>query len=303
MRISLSLTKMAIIFAVIAAFIAALSPPLCKIVVTDIPPVTTAALLNLGAGVGIGIIGLLAQKTPLIKGEKHLSKSDIPWVIGLSAAEMLAAISMMAGLTLTAASNASLLNNFETVTTAVIALILFKEIVPKRLWFAILLITLGCMIISFQGMESFAFSPGSLLVVLACVFWGFENNFVKRIADKSPVEVVICKGIFPGLGALLIAFILGEQFPDLGTAAAVMVLGVVIYGLNILFLVYSERHLGAAKACAIYGINPFLAAIVSCIIFLEIPSPLLIIAFVLMIPGVYLAATAKGKRKEDKADS
>lgn len=303
MRISLSITKTAIIFAIIAAFIAALSPPLCKIVVTDIPPVTTAALLNLGAGVGIGIIGLLAQKTPLIKGEKHLSKSDIPWVIGLSAAEMLAAISMMAGLTLTAASNASLLNNFETVTTAVIALILFKEIVPKRLWFAILLITLGCMIISFQGMESFAFSPGSLLVVLACVFWGFENNFVKRIADKSPVEVVICKGIFPGLGALLIAFILGEQFPDLGTAAAVMALGVVIYGLNILFLVYSERHLGAAKACAIYGINPFLAAIVSCIIFLEIPSPLLIIAFVLMIPGVYLAATAKGKRKEDKADS
>ena len=303
MRISLSLTKMAIIFAVIAAFIAALSPPLCKIVVTDIPPVTTAALLNLGAGVGIGIIGLLAQKTPLIKGEKHLAKSDIPWIVGLSASEMLAAISMMAGLTLTAASNASLLNNFETVTTAVIALILFKEIVPKRLWFAILLITLGCMIISFQGMESFAFSPGSLLVVLACVFWGFENNFVKRIADKSPVEVVICKGIFPGLGALLIAFILGEQFPDLGTAAAVMVLGVVIYGLNILFLVHSERHLGAAKACAIYGINPFLAAIVSCIIFLEIPSPLLIIAFVLMIPGVYLAATAKGKKKEDKADS
>ena len=303
MRISLSLTKTAIIFAVIAAFIAALSPPLCKIVVTDIPPVTTAALLNLGAGIGIGIIGLIAQKTPLIKGEKHLAKSDIPWVIGLSAAEMLAAISMMAGLTLTAASNASLLNNFETVTTAVIALILFKEAVPKRLWFAILLITLGCMIISFQGMESFAFSPGSLLVVLACVFWGFENNFVKRIADKSPVEVVICKGIFPGLGALLIAFILGEQFPDLGTAAAVMVLGVVIYGLNILFLVYSERHLGAAKACAIYGINPFLAAIVSCIIFLEIPSPLLIIAFVLMIPGVYLAATAKGKKKEDKAGS
>ena len=69
MRISLPITKTAIIFAIIAAFIAALSPPLCKIVVTDIPPVTTAALLNLGAGVGIGIIGLLAQKTPLIKGE------------------------------------------------------------------------------------------------------------------------------------------------------------------------------------------------------------------------------------------
>ena len=303
MRTSLSITKTAIIFAVIAAFFAALSPPLCKIVVTDIPPVTTAALLNLGAGVGIGIIGLLAQKTPLIKGEKHLAKSDIPWIIGISAAEMLAAISMMAGLTLTAASNASLLNNFEIVTTALIALILFKEAVPKRLWVAIFLITLGCMITSFQGIESFVFSPGSLLVVLACVFWGFENNFVKRIADKSPVDVVVCKGVISGIGALIIAFMLGEQFPDIGTAVVVMALGIVIFGLNVLFLVYSERHLGVAKACTIYGINQFLAVIISCIIFLEIPSPLLIIAFVLMIPGVYLAATAKGKRKEDKADS
>ena len=303
MHTRISITKTAIIFAVIAAFIAALSPPLCKIVVTDISPVTAAALLNLGAGIGIGILGLLGRNTPVLRGEKHLSKSDIPWISGLAVTEMLAAISMMAGLSLTAASNASLLNNFETVTTAVIALILFKEMIPRRLWFAIILITVGCMAVSFQGMESFTFSPGSLLIVLACVFWGFENNFMKKTADKNPVEVVACKGIFPGIGALVIALILGEQFPAPGTIAAVMALGVVIYGLNILFLVYSERHLGAAKACAIYGINPFLAAIVSCIIFLEIPGPLIVIAFVLMIPGVYLAATArrKGESRDDNA--
>ena len=133
MHTRISITKTAIIFAVIAAFIAALSPPLCKIVVTDISPVTAAALLNLGAGIGIGILGLLGRNTPVLRGEKHLSKSDIPWISGLAVTEMLAAISMMAGLSLTAASNASLLNNFETVTTAVIALILFKEMIPRRL--------------------------------------------------------------------------------------------------------------------------------------------------------------------------
>ena len=41
---------------------------------------------------------------------------------------------MLTGLRATTAENASLLNNFEIVMTAMIALVLFKEAISPRLW-------------------------------------------------------------------------------------------------------------------------------------------------------------------------
>ena len=290
-----------ILFAILAAIVAAFSPPLSKMVVTDIPPVMTAAFLNLGSGIGMLLIGLVGIKTPLMSRERRLKKSDLPNLIGLTACEMLAAICMMVGLTLTTAANASLLNNFETVTTAVFALIIFKELVPRRLWVAIILITLGSLILSVEDFSTFSFSIGSLFVLGACVFWGFENNFMKRVSTRNPTEVVIFKGIFASIGCFIIALIMGESLPSIQQILIVMLLGVFVYGIAIMFLIYSQRGLGAAKAGTIYGISPFLAAGISCIMFQELPGITFLIALVLMIPGIYLASTA-AKRKRKSTD-
>ena len=60
----------------------------------------------------------------------------------------------MLGISYGSSANASLLGNFEIVATTVIALILFKEAVTKRLWVAIGLITLSSILLSFEGTDS-----------------------------------------------------------------------------------------------------------------------------------------------------
>ncbi|MEG2059134.1 MAG: EamA family transporter, partial [Lachnospiraceae bacterium] len=82
-----------------------------------------------------------------------------------------APIFLMIGLSMTTAANASLLNNFEIVATGVIALFIFKESISKRLWFAIVLVTISSILLSIEDVSSFSFSYGSIFVLLACICW------------------------------------------------------------------------------------------------------------------------------------
>ena len=100
----------------------------------------------------------------------------------------------------TSAASASLLNNFEIVATAVIALMVFKEKISARLWGGIVTVTLSCLLLSFEDITSLTFSRGSLLILLAAVAWGFENNCTRKISSKDPLEIVLLKGIFSGTG-------------------------------------------------------------------------------------------------------
>lgn len=104
----------------------------------------------------------------------------------------------------------------------------------------------------------FRFSCGSLLVLLACVSWGFENNCTRMMSDSDPLEIVVVKGFGSGLGSLLIAFAAGEVLPALKLIPAVMFLGFVSYGLSIFFYVYAQRTLGAALTSAFYAVAPFI---------------------------------------------
>ena len=46
-----------------------------------------------------------------------------------------------------------------------------------------------------------------------------------------------------------------------------LLVGFIAYGLSIYFYVYAQRLLGAARTSAYYAISPFIAAILSLIIF------------------------------------
>ena len=97
---------------------------------------------------------------------------------------------------------------FAILATSLIALIIFKEVISRKLWFAIVLVTIASIILSFEGNGAFTFNKGSLLVLGACVCWGFENNCTKMISNKSSEEIVVIKGIFSGLGSVIIALII-----------------------------------------------------------------------------------------------
>ena len=125
-----------------------------------------------------------------------LAKADLPFALGMIILDVLAPIFLMFGLQTANSENASLLNNFEIVVTTVIALVVFKEIVSKRLWLAIILITLSSILLTVDDFSSLQFSYGSIFVVLACICWGFENNCTRMLASKNTYEIVILKVFF-----------------------------------------------------------------------------------------------------------
>ena len=74
------------------------------------------------------------------------------------------------------------------------------------------------------------------------------------------MEIVTIKGIFSGLGSLIVALLLQESFPSLIYVAFGLILGFFSYGLSILFYILAQKDLGAAKTSAYYSIAPFLGA-------------------------------------------
>ena len=197
--------------------------------------------------------------------------------------DIVAPILLMLGIARTNSANVSLLNNFEIVATSIIALVVFKEVISKKLWFAIFLVTIASIVLTFEGQGSFVFNQGSLFVLGACLCWGFENNCTKMISNKSSVEIVVIKGTFSGLGSLIVALLLGESIPAVKWLFCVLILGFVAYGLSINFYIMAQKDLGAAKTSAYYSVAPFLGVAFSMILLKERPSLQFFVALIIMI--------------------
>ena len=224
----------AIFFALLAAALYAVNIPFSKLLLRHVDAAFMAGLLYFGAGVGMSAMRLCGR------GEPPLTRSELPYVLAMIALDILAPICLMLGLSRASSANVSLLNNFEIVATALVALLLFGEKVSGVMWLAIGFITASSALLSFEGTESFQFSTGSLFVLAACCCWGLENNCTRR------------------------------QFPQAKYAALVMLLGFVAYGLSIYFYVRAQKDLGAARTSACYAVNPFVGSLLS-LAFLQEP--------------------------------
>lgn len=125
-------------------------------------------------------------------------------------------------------------------------------------------------------------------MLLATMCWGLENNCTRKLANKNTFNVVIIKGIFSGLGSLIVALILREPFASLVSFAFALALGFVAYGLSIFFYVKAQGVIGAAKTSAYYSVAPFIGALLSFIIFKENLTTTYFIALAIMIMGAAL---------------
>ena len=281
----------AILWAILAAALYAISSPFSKILLAQIPPTMMAGLLYLGAGIGMSIIGVIRLRTGRLKKEMRITRKELPYTASMVLLDILAPIFLMIGLNLSTPANVSLLNNFEIVATSLIALFIFKEVINKRLWVAIVLITISSMLLSIEDLSSFSFSLGSIFVLLASVCWGFENNCTRMLSVKDPMQVVIIKGFGAGLGSLVISIVLKETTTNLTYIFATLLLGFVAYGLSIFFYVYAQRELGAAKTSAYYAVAPFIGVGLSFVLFFQIPKIIFVVALLIMIVGTYFAST------------
>ena len=275
--------NIATFFAVLAAVLYAINIPMSKVLLNYVQPTMMAAFLYLGAGIGLFLYGKATKE----QGEQ-LTKAELPYTVGMIVLDIAAPILLMLGLEQTNSANASLLNNFEIVATSLIAFLAFREKLSKRLTIAIVLVTAASIALSFEGEGSFQFNAGSLLVLCAACCWGLENNCTRMLSNKSSVQITTIKGIFSGLGSLIVAFIVGENIPGLLWIGAVLLLGFVAYGLSINFYIKAQKDLGAAKTSAYYSIAPFLGVIFGVLLLREQPGLQFYLGLVIMIAATVL---------------
>lgn len=278
---------LATVYAITAAALYAINVPLSKLLLNHVAPTMMAAFLYLGAGLGLFLYGAVSKATGTAGSTEPLTKQELPYTIAMVVLDIIAPILLMFGIRSSNAANVSLINNFEIVATSIIALVIFKELISKRLWIAIALVTAASVILTFEGAGSFEFNTGSLFVFGACLCWGFENNCTKMISNKSSVEIVVIKGTFSGLGSLMVALLLGEPLPPVRWVLCVLLLGFVAYGLSIHFYIMAQKDLGAAKTSAYYSIAPFLGVAFGMVLLGERPAIQFYLAFAVMIVSTW----------------
>ncbi len=295
-------TGAGIFLAVLAAALYAINSPFSKLLLDYMPSTLMAGFLYIGAGLGMGVIALLRRLKKAERTEEKITKADLPYTVAMIVLDIAAPIFLLLGLSYTSAANASLLNNFEIVATALIALVVFKEKISPRLWFGILFVIVSCALLSIEDISSLKFSFGSLFILLACVCWGIENNCTRKLSAKDPLEIVLLKGIFSGLGSVIIGLCIGERIATLWSVLAVLAVGCVAYGLSIFFYVYAQRLLGAARTSAYYAIAPFIGTLLSLVIFRELPEYTYFIALGIMVIGAWLCSSDEPLFKKAKSE-
>ncbi|MBU4541483.1 MAG: DMT family transporter [Firmicutes bacterium] len=278
-----------VVYAILAALLFGINAPFSKLLLEEIEPLFLAALLYLGAGIGMTILTVLNKKRRLASKEARLTKKELPWVILMILLDIAAPIFLLVGISLTNSSTAALLGNFEIAATAVIAMIFFKEAIGRRMWIAIAFISLASILLTITDAMALNLSLGAVFVMLSCVCWGFENNCTRNLSIKDPVQVVILKGFGSGLGALLIAVIWGDLSASLFYIILALCLGFVAYGLSIFFYVKAQRGLGAARTSAYYAAAPFMGVLISWLALKEPITISFLAALAIMIIGTWLA--------------
>lgn len=275
----LSPNKTACLCAFLSAILFAVCVPFAKLLGLHVSSAIMGGLLYLGAGLGLLITFVLKGSKP----DLYLTKKEFPYIFAMVLLDISAILFLMFGISKTTGANASLLGNFELVATSLAALLIFKEAISKRLFSAILLITLAGIILTFEGSGSFVFNIGSVLVLLSYACWGFENNCTRMLSKKDIRQITIIKGCFSGFGGLLTAFLIGETLPEIKWIFLTLILGFLSYGISVSLYIYAQRFLGAAKTGAIFSGAPFFGVLFSLLLLGEKPLLQFYIALVIMI--------------------
>lgn len=284
-----------VMHALLAAATFGASTPFAKLLVGEIAPVTLAALLYLGSGIGLTLwFGLRAFRSGSHGGDARLQRPDVPWLLGAIFFGGIAGPALlMLGLSLTPASTASLLLNMEGVLTSLLAWFIFRENFDRRIFIGMLLIIAGGVVLGWEQRPAVGMPLGTVAIVAACLCWAIDNNLTRRISGSDAVQIAAIKGVAAGVVNLGIAWSLGLALPDAGPAALAGLVGFCGYGMSLVFFVMALRQLGTARTGAYFSIAPFVGAAVSLLMLGDTPGAGFWISSMLMGAGIWLHLTER----------
>ncbi len=274
----------------ISAAFFGVSPPLAKILVKDMPPIALAGLLYIGAFLGLSVYyifrGSVSERNRITA---PLEKKDWIWLLGaVFSGGIIAPISLMFGLKITSGFSASLLLNLEGVCTAVIAVLFFGENAGKRIWLALACMTSSGVFLAWDPGRGEFQALGPVLIAMAMVCWGIDNNLTRHISERDPIQIALMKGLFAGAASLSLAHVLGMKIPLNESAMLALLLGAFSYGISLVFFIKALERLGSFRTGMFFNVAPFIGALTSLLLLREWIGWVIFPAAALMAGGYWL---------------
>jgi drug/metabolite transporter (DMT)-like permease len=249
-----------IVAALCAAALFGLSTPLAKLLSGSVPPLLLAGLLYFGSGVGLAL--LLAGRA------MSTARTRITWPRGIDILWLLCAIALggavapyllMYGLRSVDSAAASLTLNLEGVFTALLAWVVFREHVVRRIVLGMACIVAGGVLLSL-GPEARGDSTGRLAIAAACLAWAIDNNLTRKVSMHDSMSIACAKGLVAGPVSVALAIHYGAPIPSVTRVVETGIVGFIGYGLSLSLFVVALRRLGTARTGAYFSLAPFIGA-------------------------------------------
>lgn len=274
--------------ALVSAVLFGASAPFAKLLLGTVSPQLLAGLLYLGAGIGLAIVHVSRATFGVPAQEAPLRRHDLPWLAAVVLFGGLAGpLLLMLGLSHTSAASGSLLLNLEGLATMLIAWVVFRENVDRRLILGAFAILVGAVVLSWNG-EGVRLDAGAALIAAACLAWGIDNNLTRKLSSSDPVVTATIKGVVAGSVNVALALMLGAAMPSLAMIGAAAVVGFLGVGVSLVLFMLALRHLGAARTGAYFSLAPFIGAVIAVGLLGEPVTVQLVVAGALMGMGLWL---------------
>jgi drug/metabolite transporter (DMT)-like permease len=245
--------------ALLAATLFGVSTPLVQRAGQGLGAFSTAALLYAGAA----IVGALLRRP--VQREAALRNADLRRVVLMALFGAAAGpVALAWGLQRTSATSASLMLALEALFTVLLARMLYREQMDRRVWLAMLLLLAGGLVlVNDRGSVGGAQLLGLLAVLGATAAWGVDNTLSRALAERDPGQVVLAKAALGALVTAALALSVREPMPSVGRGLALVAIGASGYGLSLRLYLLAQRAFGAARTGSVFAFAPFIGALLA----------------------------------------
>lgn len=247
------------LLAVLAATLFGVSTPLVQRMGAGVGAFTTAAWLYGGAA----LVGALLRKP--VEREAAVRRRDLPRLVWMAVfGAGVGPVALAWGLQHTSGTSATLMLTLEAVFTALLARLLYHEVMDRRVWLAMaMLLAGGVALVLDQGAVGGGQVLGLLAVLGATAAWGVDNTLSRGVAERDPGQVVLGKSLLGAAITAVLATVQQEPLPTWPAALGLLLIGGTGYGLSLRLYLLAQRAFGAARTGSVFAFAPFIGALLA----------------------------------------
>jgi len=273
-----------IALAVLSAALFGAAAPFSKVLLHSVGTFHLAGLLYLGAAVGIAPIAIKDRN--LIRLRQMNGKNRLRLAGAIIFGGILAPVFLLIGLKLASAASVSMWLPLELVATAILGRLLFEEHLGLIGWFGLTGVMIAGILLGLG--ESNAGLKAGIYVSLACLCWGFDNNFTVLIDEISPSQITFWKGLAAGLFNLLLGIVAVGFNVELGSIGISLLVGALFYGVSIMLYITAAQSIGPTRGQMFFAAAPFFGVLISVMILKESLNVIQLLSALLILASLVL---------------